>query len=133
MSNATTSIAQAMKKWDTLNTAIKPLLAELPTATKDQADFETAIGRVRELGLAQQALTGQVRDTIKLRLAEQQNAVVLADRLASHLRAKYGSKSDLLLQFAVPPRRTGRRKKKVPVEVSPQVAEVPAPEARPKA
>jgi hypothetical protein len=133
MSNASSSLAQALKKWDTLNSAIKPLLSELPTAVKDQADFEAAIAHIRELGLTQQNLTGQVRDTIKLRLAEQHNAVTLADRLASHLRAKFGSRSDLLLQFAVPPRRTGRRKKKPPVEVPPAVPETPAPEVRPKA
>jgi hypothetical protein len=126
MSRTKNTLAQTLKKWDTLNTAIKPLLADLPAAAKDQTDFEASIVQVKALSLTQDSLTGQVRDTIKSRLAEEQSAKSLYDRLASHLRAKFGPKSDLLLEFAVKPRRTGRKKKAV-------VTPAPQPEATTRA
>jgi len=120
------TLAQTMKTWDTLNTAIKPLMTDLPTAVKVQVDFEASIGRVKGLSMTQDGLTGQVRDTVKARRAEEETAKALYDRLAAHLQAKFGPKSDLLLQFAVRPRRHGggRRKK-----VTPPAPQSPQPEA----
>lgn len=133
MSKTRVTLAQTMKKWDTLNAALKPLLTEIPAAAKDQADFEASIGRVRALAMSQDSLTGQVRDTIKSRQTEQVAARALYNRLASHLRAKFGPNSDLLLEFAVKPRRQVRRKKQAtPATTTPQ-PETPAPEVKPKA
>ena len=134
MSRTRVTLAQTLKSWDTLNTSIKPLLGQLSTAaTQDQTDFETAIGQVRSLSMAQDSLTGQSRDTRKNRLAAEQTAKALHDRLAAHLQAKFGPRSDLLLEFAVKPRRTGRRKKAATPETPPQPQpEVAAPAATAK-
>jgi hypothetical protein len=124
------TLAQAMKTWDTLNASIKPLLADMPAAAKDQADFEASIARVRSLAMTQDSLTGQVRDAVKSRLTEEKTTKAIYDRLASHLRAKFGSRSDLLLEFAVKPRRQGRKKKKATPGTSTPQPETPAPAAK---
>lgn len=131
MSRTRNTLAQSLKKWDTLNNALKPVLSDLPLATKDQADFEAAVSRIRALGFTQDAQTAQVRETVKQRVAEEHTARELYDRLAAHLQAKFGPSSNLLLEFAVKPKRT-RRRKPTPVTPTP-TPETPAPEVKPKA
>jgi hypothetical protein len=72
------SFGEKISTWEALSTAAKPHLTDNPQAAVDQGGFETLIGQIKILAAEQEALTAQLRDATKSRLAAEKQGVRIA-------------------------------------------------------
>jgi hypothetical protein len=106
-----------------LKDTIEPLLTEMPHLAPEHTELGSFLDNIRTLRTRQQELTGQLRQTTRLRRETEQKGQDLRSRVAAQLRGKLGFKNEQLLKFGVPPRRKAvRRKAEAPAGGTPPAA-----------
>jgi hypothetical protein len=102
---AGTTFAKVVTDCDLLKTSMEPLLTEMPHLAPEHTELVSFLDDARSLNTRQNELTGQLRQTIRLRQEAEVRGQDLRSRVAAQLRGKLGFKNEQLLKFGVPPRR----------------------------
>jgi len=101
---------ERMANWDAFSSAVKSQLADLPQAAGDQASFETIVGQLKAAKGEQDALTGKLRESVRIQKDLTAQGRQVRNRLVGHIRSKFGLDSEALHQFGLRPRPSARRK-----------------------
>jgi hypothetical protein len=118
------SFAEFIRRWEQFNTALKPLLPDLPHLAQEAAEFEDLVTEAKGLDNQQKQLRGKTQDMTQQRRAAYLKGLDLHERLATQLKGKLGLRNQNLVGF-------GLRPKKVPKIRKTETPETPQPPAVP--
>ncbi|HEX7183427.1 MAG TPA: hypothetical protein VF756_16460 [Thermoanaerobaculia bacterium] len=107
---ARTSFADVVVDWDQLLAAWIANASDLPSLDPQRLELETLHREIRELGIkqdAQQAIVQQITQDINARI---KRGRPLATQLRAGVTARYGTRSEKLVEFGMKPFRTRVRK-----------------------
>ena len=105
-----TSFADTVVDWDKLLAAWIANLSDLPNMDPQRIELETLHREIRELGIkrdAQQAIVQQITQDIQERIKRGRPIVT---RLRAAVTARYGTRSEKLVEFSMKPFRPRTRK-----------------------
>lgn len=105
-----TSFADTVVDWDKLLAAWIANLSDLPNMDPQRLELETLHREIRELSIkrdAQQAAVQQISQDIKARV---KRGRPIATQLRAGVTARYGTRSEKLVEFSMKPFRTRVRK-----------------------
>jgi len=105
------SFGDFIRRWEQFNSALKPLLADLPHLAQDQAEFEALVTQARNLDDQQKQLRGKAQDMTQQRKVIFLKGLDQHERLASQLKGVLGSRNQNLVGFGLRPRKVPKRRK----------------------
>ena len=95
---------------DLLNETLKPRLVEMPHLAQESLDLDNLLAEVRGLDREQEALTGRLREIVRLRRAAEKRGNELRSRVAAQIQGKLGFTNENLQAFGITPRKAERKK-----------------------
>lgn len=116
MATKGSSIPERIARWKVIATGLKSLLPEMPYLMEIHAELERIILQSEELDARHEALKAETREVNRTRDDLARTGDDLRQRLGASLRTQFGFKSERLIEFGIPPRRTRGRdlKKRAP-------------------
>lgn len=126
------TFAKVVTDCELVKASLEPLLTEMPHLAPEHTELVSFLDDVRSLNARQKELTGQLRQTTRLRREAEVRGQDLRSRVAAQLRGKLGFKNEQLLKFGVPPRRKRVRRSSSETPATASTPEPKTPETKPK-
>lgn len=111
MATKGSTIPERIARWKVISAGLKPLLGDMPHLAELHAELEKTILQSEALDARGEALKAESREVNATRDALAKTGDDLRRRLGAALQTTYGFRSEKLIEFGIPPRRTRGRDK----------------------
>lgn len=111
MATKGSTIPERIARWKVISAGLKPLLGDMPHLAELHAELEKTILQSEQLDARSEALKAESREVNATRDTLAKTGDDLRRRLGAALQTTYGFRSEKLIEFGIPPRRTRGRDK----------------------
>jgi hypothetical protein len=131
MATKGSTIPERIARWKLITGGLKPMLGDMPHLAELHGELEKTILQSEQLDARSEALKAESREVNATRDTLAKAGDDLRRRLGAALQTAFGFRSEKLLEFGIPPRRTRGRDKtprirKKPAETAEPVTPAPA-------
>lgn len=111
MATKGSTIPERIARWKLIAGGLKPMLADMPHLAELHGELEKTILQSEQLDARSEALKAESREVNATRDTLAKTGDDLRRRLGAALQTAFGFRSEKLLEFGIPPRRTRGRDK----------------------